>query len=566
MPQEHHPWSRLEHQPHAEGQSYMSKPSPTAERAPNTSSAYAGAQYSILETFGPSADSSRPSTASVARTEAHGSHDGSTFGRPVADIGVGYGSRRPSAESTAQTPSRALGMHSILNPQAEPGEREPTEFRSIGQPQLSIITGPTERSPHLRKRTDPRSPHMEHAHSTGARVGRRVLTPKSPGVRAASLGARRNVMFHSTVQPLQQPLSPGGRTYTAEPGPYRSSEIPPLPSLAIATGSNLPNLTSVEPSSQTSSVPVLGSPRNRGPPTTHQTDRSVTSQPAYPRIEQSSSIYGYGQSQPPMQRPAAPRVLPAGLQGGYGHETQMHGPHEGYQAGQAPYQVQVNTEVPMVIPLDDQSASRLADEKRKRNAGASARFRARRKEKEKEASQTISGLQQELRDLIEERDYYLSERNYYRDLAARHVPSAQLLQRPPTPQHPRRLTTSTTAPLSASGGSPEPYESEETYRGYPDPGSAAQRRRTDDYQPSFIGSQTHSPSQPTYTTGYLTQPPAPIHSLPPPPPTTSTAYAPGPPPSRSLPPGPPPTSVTRSQSYDPFRRDPYDSNWHSSGR
>ncbi|KAI1621393.1 hypothetical protein EDD37DRAFT_637985 [Exophiala viscosa] len=363
-------------------------------------------------------------------------------------------------------------------------------------------------------------------------------------------------MFHSAVQPLQQSRSPGGRIYTADPGPYRSSEIPPLPSLSIATGPNLPKPANVESSSQTSSGPVPGSPLRSLGALSHQADRLVTAQPTYPRIEQQSPIYGYGHSQPPLQRPAVPRGLPAGLQGGYGHETQMHGPHEGYQAGQAPYQVQVNTEVPMVIPLDDQSASRLADEKRKRNAGASARFRARRKEKEKEASQTISGLQRELRDLIEDRDYYLSERNYYRDLAARHVPSAQLLQRPPSPQHLRPAVS--TAPTSTSGGSPEPFISEDPYHDYPEAGSSAQRRRTGDYQPSFAGSHTHSPSLPAYTTGFMAQPPAPLHALPPPPMTNTYA-----PPPRSLPHGPPPPSVTRSQSYDPFRRDPYDPNWHS---
>ncbi|KAK5026696.1 hypothetical protein LTR13_009920 [Exophiala sideris] len=540
----------------------MSKPSPTADRASNTSSAYAGAQNPIYDTFGAGTDTSRPSTASVARTEAYGSHEGNAYGRPVADLGLAYGSRRPSAESTTQTPSRALGVHSILNPQAEPTEREPTEFRSIGQPQMSITTGPAERSPQIRKRTDPRSPPIEHAQPGSARAGRRVLTPRSPGVRAASLGARRNAMFHSTVQPLRQSRSPGGRTYTAEPGQYGSSEIPPLPSLAIATGSNLPNLMNNESSSQTSSRPIPGSPhRSLGSLQTHQADRSATAQPPYPRIEQQSPIYGYGHSQPPMQRSAVPRVLPAGLQGSYGHETQMHGPHEGYQAGQAPYQVQVNTEVPMVIPLDDQSASRLADEKRKRNAGASARFRARRKEKEKEASQTISGLQQELRDLIEDRDYYLGERNYYRDLAARHVPPAQLLQRPPSPHHrrPERPAMPVTAPTSTSGGSPEPFISEDPYRDYSEAGSSAQRRRTGDFQPSFTGTHTQSPSQPAYSTGFISQPPAPLHPLPPP--AMTNAYAA---PLRSLPHGPPPPSVTRSQSYDPFRRDPYDSNWHAS--
>ena len=70
---------------------------------------------------------------------------------------------------------------------------------------------------------------------------------------------------------------------------------------------------------------------------------------------------------------------------------------------------------PVQVPVDVQVASRVADEKRKRNEGASARFRQRRKEKEKEASQTIARLEERVRDLIEERDYFRREREYFRD-------------------------------------------------------------------------------------------------------------------------------------------------------
>jgi len=64
------------------------------------------------------------------------------------------------------------------------------------------------------------------------------------------------------------------------------------------------------------------------------------------------------------------------------------------------------------IPVNTTAASRSADEKRKRNAGASARFRQRRKEREREMSTRISDLEQRLKKVEEERDYY-------RDLALR---------------------------------------------------------------------------------------------------------------------------------------------------
>lgn len=75
------------------------------------------------------------------------------------------------------------------------------------------------------------------------------------------------------------------------------------------------------------------------------------------------------------------------------------------------------------VPLDMQSASKVADEKRKRNATASYRFRQRRKEKERETTKKFSELEQKIRKLEEERDYY-------RDIAARTSGQAPLLPQP----------------------------------------------------------------------------------------------------------------------------------------
>ncbi|KAK5306785.1 hypothetical protein LTR99_002477 [Exophiala xenobiotica] len=530
----------------------MSRTSPT-DRAPNTSSGFPGTHLPAAQTSGPGGDSSRPSTASVARTEARGSYDGTIYGRQAADFNTVVGSRRPSAESTIQTPSRAFGVHSILNPQTEP-EGRPLGVSSIGQPRMSIVPGPSEASPRIRKRTDLRSPPPEHSQSSRARIGRRVLTPRSPAVRAASLGARRNPSFHSTIQPLQ-PFPGSGRTYTAEPGPSQSSEIPPLPSLAIATGPNVPNRPPLEPNSQTRSAPVPGSPPHGSEPLmTYPADRPGPGQATYPRYEQPSPMYRYGPGPALSQPSSAHRSLPPGVLGGFGHEHQMHGPHEGYQLGPTSMNLTLDTDQgPMVLPveLDLQQASRVADEKRKRNAGASARFRARRKEKEREASTTISGMQQELRDMMEDRDFYLAERDYFRELAARQGSSMQLLQRPPSPRHRRPAR----APTSVAGSDPQ-LSSEESYREHHEAGPSVQRRRTGDYQQSYMGTQTQSPALSAYSAGFPPQPPMPL-----PPPVTTGPYAPA----RSLPPGPPAPSITRSQSFDPFRRDPYDRTW-SSGR
>lgn len=75
------------------------------------------------------------------------------------------------------------------------------------------------------------------------------------------------------------------------------------------------------------------------------------------------------------------------------------------------------------VPFDMQAASKVADDKRKRNATASHRFRQRRKEKERETTKKFSELEQKIRKLEEERDYY-------RDIAARTSGQAPLLPQP----------------------------------------------------------------------------------------------------------------------------------------
>jgi hypothetical protein len=110
--------------------------------------------------------------------------------------------------------------------------------------------------------------------------------------------------------------------------------------------------------------------------------------------------------------------------------------HNGPASTQSSYQMMtLETEQgPIQVPVDVQAASKMADEKRKRNAGASARFRARRKEKEREASSTISRLESKMREIVEEKEYYRMERDYFRDLVYNSPASAHVASRPLSPQ------------------------------------------------------------------------------------------------------------------------------------
>jgi hypothetical protein len=103
------------------------------------------------------------------------------------------------------------------------------------------------------------------------------------------------------------------------------------------------------------------------------------------------------------------------------------------------------------IPVDVQTASKVADEKRKRNAGASARFRVRRKKKEREASMSISRLEQQLQNAEQDARFYREERDRYREL--------YLQQRPDIPgkQSPRltRPVLPPSTPVSSNGANSE---------------------------------------------------------------------------------------------------------------
>ncbi|KAF2771163.1 hypothetical protein EJ03DRAFT_269204 [Teratosphaeria nubilosa] len=118
-------------------------------------------------------------------------------------------------------------------------------------------------------------------------------------------------------------------------------------------------------------------------------------------------------------------------------------------SGQNVYQMMTleTTSGTVQLPVDVQAASRVADEKRRRNAGASARFRQRRKEKEKEASVTISRLEQQVKELSEDADFYKRERDYMAGLLV-HLPGGE--RHFPRPQSPRRRRSSTT--LQGSSG------------------------------------------------------------------------------------------------------------------
>lgn len=140
------------------------------------------------------------------------------------------------------------------------------------------------------------------------------------------------------------------------------------------------------------------------------------------------------------------------------------------------------------IPVDVQAASKVADEKRRRNAGASARFRARRKEKEREASMSISRLEQQLRDAVEDAEFYRGERDYFKSIVYQQPRPERHYARPPSPRLRRPSLPPSLAPSSTRGGSEDSYgDYEEEMREE----ERNVRRRTSNYHPASGPAPSH---------------------------------------------------------------------------
>jgi hypothetical protein len=132
------------------------------------------------------------------------------------------------------------------------------------------------------------------------------------------------------------------------------------------------------------------------------------------------------------------------------------------------------------IPVDVQAASKVADEKRKRNAGASARFRARRKEKEREASQSISRLEQQVRDALDKADFYRNERDFFRSIVYQQPGAEGHYPRQPSPITRHLSLAPSRAPSSLNDGA-----SDGSYGEYEEDNRESERnvrRRTGSYQ------------------------------------------------------------------------------------
>ena len=460
--------------------------------------------------------------------------------------------RRPSVPSPQQTSynlgkpasrsSRSSDVHSILNPsptiaEAPEGHGQRRDSSHLDSP-VSPLSTPQHRPGSLPRPQLPNfAPHdmtsgEESRRGSLGHMPRRILTPKSPLLRSASLG---RVPVPATINAQKSPfLSSPNRTYTAEPGVSQSAEVPPMPTP--------PALTRMSGSSYgfpAAPTPPLTNRRlsagtNRASPS--QSTSPTTSYSSYSQPSHTSPVPQYGSSSNP---PSAVSFYPTSTSTTAASTQLVNGspitgpPASGYRTpgnplSQSSYQLLTldTDQGPIQVPVDVQAASKMADDKRKRNAGASARFRQRRKEKEREASQTISKLEQQIREITEEREFYRQERDYFRRIASGSSGQSLDAQRPPSPHHRPGVHG------SASGRWPE-AQSEAAERNT--------RRRTESYQsepgyslpPLANPSPTYGGPSPMMPQSYQGSLPAPsaAPSMPAPPPTTRPGtyeqYTPG---------------------------------------
>ena len=502
--------------------------------------------------------SSRPQSSDAF--SARSLHERAVQGEGVPSGTTLVGPAQPSEPQLSHafvqaTSSRGLGVQSILNP-SQPETRDDAFSEQSVEVGGSFRAGPSVTttshtpflvSPRILKRPSRASPPAMAAPPTLITVqsDRRVLTPKSP--RAASVSARRNIVASSSFAHAAH-LAPGeARFYTPDPG-FSRGDIPPLP-----TPTAFPRHSFTYPPSNVPAQPrrASGGRGSGSGPVQHapaQSDSPSTTQSPYSQFSQASPVARFGQ--PPTLTTTYPQP-PFRQATTLSHKHPSSGLIDTqYDIGQGTYQMTLETEQgPIIVPveLDVQQASKMADEKRKRNAGASARFRERRKQKERESAQSIASLERDIKEISEERDFYIAERNFFRDVVARNLGLSQIPPRPASPQI-RRLPLP--RPTSVEGGAAQ-WQNPTAEHGQPSVENPKQPR-TLPYQAAFPAPPSASPTMPPHPPSYGPPSSGPPLSLPP---TFSEPRPPAGPPSVAPPP------PLRTSSYDPFRG-PYDRSWN----
>ncbi|KAI1464691.1 uncharacterized protein F4812DRAFT_150868 [Daldinia caldariorum] len=415
------------------------------------------------------------------------------------------------------------------------------------------------------------SPASIQSHREILGATRRILTPRSPQVSAAShvpppQGLNTPQTHYYPAPPTSKrgfpAESPGGQ-YAQSPrisgpqplgpqfGRVRPSGVGPSTTLAPLT----------TPPPRSLSQPIA----SQFDPPGHEPQQSQGNTGGHIRPHPYAQTPPYSTGVPPSAR-FPPTSLPVGDSRWSGIFGSAGAPGIRSMMGMEGHAAMNVGGEPLIVPLDMYNGSKQADEKRQRNAGASARFRARKKDKEIQQGLRIQELESQNRELLKrqqeaenERDRYRSDRDRLRDIVYRTPGISELAyQGPPSPISTRSggsfaersplASNQSTLPMPAYG-SADPVTGER----------AARRRRTDsqlDYSPPYGVAQPNLPSisQPVHTP--LSQPGTP----------SSMARTSRLPPLRldqpaGTPSAGPPTSSIPVQNFPPYKRESYETGW-----
>lgn len=375
----------------------------------------------------------------------------------------------------------SFGVHAMLNPQAEITEQQRNRRRSASQmdspspveTQHSSLQS-ISRPPSVDSTQDEHKSRQFLPPDRRSTIMRHILSPKSPKVhRTQSLSL----------------LNPPTGTIDAHQTPFLTANT--RPSELVASHPSLP------PANRP--VYFTAQPSDPAPP--QAMVRADMRRPSigFPQSGSASPIPQYS----PYSQPASVASSQYDNQSTHGQyaPSSTHVPLHDSRHGSIPMETERNSMIPMApssqssiqlmtiksqtghqvqIPVDVQAASKVADEKRRRNAGASARFRARRKEKEREASMSISRLEQQLRDAIEDAEFYRIERDYFKSIVFEQ-PNPKPHYRPSSPRLRRHSIAPSHAPSSTTGPG-----SDGSYAEYEEDAREEERnvrRRTSNYHP-----------------------------------------------------------------------------------
>lgn len=381
----------------------------------------------------------------------------STANRTLADdepapAGTRHPSRRPPLRARPQSwhpygpvepplelsSSRSIGVHAILNPPAQADPAASSSREPLDLPGPSSSPRPRQgSSPVPRSRwQQPLSPRSR---------AQPLLAPESPPGR---FGGSGRTSGHSSVS--HSPLVPhepsSGLRQTTSSSPLALDTA--LRAVAALPGTQPPSSTSLH------STPNVHSRRagtGQGPLTT------PNSQGASP-ITPHSGYSHFGRTSPANAAPP-PSTAPAPYTAAPPYMTMepvsrgppaTAGPHNAAEdragsAGTPGSATPLGGLIPCVLDLQSGSSSQA--EKRKANSDASRRFRNR-KRNEMQLEQRLNAQQDELqrhvetvrrqsediRILLQQREHYRSERDYFRDQLDRSVSLSQLPARPVSPR------------------------------------------------------------------------------------------------------------------------------------